>query len=110
MTQVAGLDPTGLLLQRGDHFADSLACLLIRPSKVLSLVHSYVVNDFDGVFQIVESDHALNKNKKDLGHSQRIFFIVGNFMELFDGVIGHIPESAAEERRDTGHRDWPAAF
>jgi hypothetical protein len=31
-------------------------------------------------------------------------------MDVFDGVIGHITESAAEERRDAGYRDWPAAF
>src|SRR5262245_28711050 len=31
-------------------------------------------------------------------------------MELFDSVIGDITESTAEERRDAGYCDWPAAF
>ena len=30
-------------------------------------------------------------------------------MELFYRVIGYITESAAEERRNAGDGDWPAA-
>ena len=50
LTQVPGLDPAGLLLQSRDHFSDSQACLIICPAEILSLVHSYVIDHFDGVF------------------------------------------------------------
>src|SRR5918995_1653389 len=60
-----------------------------------------VVDDLDGMFQVVESDQSLDEQKEDLRRIERAVFVVRDPVKLLDRIVGDIAQGATEKWRDT---------
>src|SRR5918994_4401981 len=64
-----------------------------------------VVDDLNGMFQVIEGNQSLDEQKKNLRRSERRVFVIADAVKMFNRIIGDIAQGAAEERRDTRNRN-----
>jgi hypothetical protein len=64
-----------------------------------------VVDDLDGMFQIIESDHSLDEQKENFRCIEGRVFVAGDTMKLLDGIIGDIAQGPAKKGRNTWYRN-----
>src|SRR5918994_150875 len=64
-----------------------------------------VVDDLNGMFQVIEGNQSLDEQKKNLRRSERRVFVIADAVKMFNRIIGDIAQGATEERRDTRNRN-----
>jgi len=105
--QVARFDAAWFFLQRRDDFVNSRNRAIVSAAQIHARVDLDVVDHLDGVLEIVKGDQGLHEQEENLGHAEGIFLVIGDAVELRDGIVGDVAERAAEKRRDARHRHGP---